>query len=157
MTPAPTNASRAGTPKRRYAAAVGQHHDAEAGVDVAGGGRIAVDELSPEQPPLVERAKRQLGSADAPREAEVIADQRRGAGLPAERLVLHHRDVQTLRRGVHARGQAGRTGAHDGHVVHLSARAHRDTDRLGNLAVGGVREHSPVVEDDPRAAVTSPR
>ena len=65
-------------------------------------------ELRPEDPRLLVGALRELGAADAAREAEVVADQRARARLAADRLALDDERAQPLRGGVDGGGEAGR-------------------------------------------------
>ena len=65
------------------------------------------EDLRAEPPRLLQRAARQLVSRHAGREAEVVLDPRRRAGLAAGRLPLDHDRAQALRRAVHGRGQPG--------------------------------------------------
>ena len=61
-----------------------------------------------EHPGLLVGALGELGAADAAREAEVVADQRAGARLAADRLALDDQRREALRRRVDGGGQAGR-------------------------------------------------
>ena len=75
------------------------------------------EDLGAEPPRLLQRAARQLVARHARREAEVVLDPRRRAGLAARRLALDDDRPQALRRAVHGGGQPGRPGADDHRVV----------------------------------------
>jgi hypothetical protein len=64
--------------------------------------------------------------------------------------MLDQGDLQALGGGVHARRQAGRTRADNGHVVGMGPGLDRDADRLGKLTVRRVGEDTSVVEDHDR-------
>ena len=66
------------------------------------------EDLGAEPARLLQRAARQLVARDARREAEVVLDPRRGAGLAARRLALDHDRAQPLRSAVHRGRQPGR-------------------------------------------------
>lgn len=68
------------------------------------------------RPCLLERPGRQARAADAAREAQVVADQRTAAGLPADGLALEQQRGQAFGGRVHRGRQAGRPGPDDGHV-----------------------------------------
>ena len=70
-----------------------------------------------EGPGLLERPEGEVGAADAAGEARVVADQRAGAGLAADRLLLDHQRGQPLGGGVDRRREAGRARAHHDDVV----------------------------------------
>src|SRR6185312_13906834 len=73
-------------------------------------------EVRPEHPGLLIAALRELGAADPAGEPEVVADQRAGPGLPADRLLLDDQGGQALGRPVHRGREAGRTAADDEYV-----------------------------------------
>ncbi len=75
------------------------------------------EDLGAEPPRLLQRTARQLVARDTRREAEVVLDPGRRAGLAAGRLPLDHDRAQALRRSVHGRGQPGGPGADDHRVV----------------------------------------
>ena len=75
--------------------------------------RARHEDLRAEPPRLLQRAAGQLVARDAGREAEVVLDPRRGAGLAARRLALDDDRAQALRRAVHRGGQPRRAGADD--------------------------------------------
>ena len=97
--------------------------------------------LRPERPRLLEGAVGEVGAADPAREAGVVADQRAGAGLAADRLLLDDQGGEPLRGGVDGRGEAGRPGAHDHDVVHVVGRRRpRQAEGVGDLEVGRVHQ-----------------
>ena len=73
--------------------------------------------LDPELLRLAERAAHQRHAGNAGREAEIILDPRRGAGLAAERAAIEREHGQPLRAGIDRGGEPGRAGADDDHVV----------------------------------------
>ncbi len=65
--------------------------------------RAGDEDLGAEPARLLQRAAGELVAGHAGREAEVVLDPRRGAGLAAGRLALDHDRAQALRRAVHRR------------------------------------------------------
>ena len=101
--------------------------------------RARDEDLGAEPPRLLERAARELVAGDARREAEVVLDPRRRAGLAARGLALDDDRPQPLRRAVHRGGEPGRAGADDHRVVLgvLPARCRgRAARRRGEAAAG---------------------
>ena len=90
-------------PRAQDVAAV-EVHLARRGVDPRD--RPGDEDLGAEPARLLQRAARELVARDARREAEVVLDPRRGAGLAARRLALDHDRPQALRGAVDGRGQA---------------------------------------------------
>ena len=90
------------------------------------------EDLGAEPPRLLQRAARELVARHARREAEVVLDPRRGAGLAAGRLALDHDRAQALRRAVDGRGQAGGPGADDHRVVLRRGRLGAEAEQLGH-------------------------
>ena len=91
----------------RIAAAVGQLEHERRSVGVADPPAAAhEDERRAERPRLVERVERQLPAADATREPRVVADERAGAGLAADGLLLDDQRPQAFGRGRDRGGQA---------------------------------------------------
>ena len=113
---------------------------------------MAVDHLGAEEDGLIEGTSRQLGTADPAGEAEVVADHRAGAGLPAHRRGLDERCAQSLRLGIHRRREAGGSAADDDEVVDPGSRAGACPQRTGELDVRGVDERAAVGQDDDRCA-----
>ena len=70
--------------------------------------RARDEDLGAEPPRLLQRAARELVAGHAGREAEVVLDPRRRAGLAAGRLALDHDRAQPLGRAVHRGGEPGR-------------------------------------------------
>ncbi len=89
---------------------------------------------------LDDRPPAQLTTRDATREAQVVADHRAGASLPTERLGLDDQCRQAFGRRVDGRPEPCRASSNDcqveDHVLHLGDRS----ERVGDLAVGGVRQ-----------------
>ena len=74
-------------------------------------------DLDPELLRLAERAAHQRHAGNAGREAEVILDPRRGAGLAAERAAIDGEHRQPFGAGVDGGREPGRPGADDDDVV----------------------------------------
>jgi hypothetical protein len=85
------------------------------------------------------RALGQLAARDPGREAEVIFDPGRGAGLPAERHRVDHLRVEPLRGAIDRRCQTGRPGPHDHHIAHRRrGTAGAQTEQRRYIGVGRV-------------------
>ena len=85
---------------------------------------------------LGDRAAGQLGAADPGREAEVVLDPARGAGLAAEHGALDEQRVEALRGAVDGGAEAGRAAADDQQVDLLAlAQLEADPQRPRELAV----------------------
>ena len=84
--------------------------------DLQRGDRPPGVEAGAEQQGLAAGALGELHARDAAREAEVVADHRGGAGLPADGLGLHDDRAQALAGPVDRGRQARRAGAHHGQV-----------------------------------------
>ena len=89
--------------------------------------------------------------ADPGREAEVVLDPARGAGLPAERRAFDDERLETLGRPVHRGSEAGRSAA-DHDQVDLLARGELEPDpeRTRDLAAGRVAQLDPAGEPHER-------
>src|SRR5207244_10228493 len=102
---------------------------------------------------LTERARRELLSSDAGREAEIVFDAHAGAGLAARRIRFDHQHVEALRCGIHRRAEARRASADDHHVADVTL---INVDRLveaeaiGDLRVGGVSKYRLTTTDHDR-------
>ena len=96
-------------------------------------------------------AARELRTADAGREAEVVFDAPRRTGLAAQRGALEHERLQPLGRAVDRRAETGRPGSDD-HEVDLLQRLelHADAEGPGDLAVAGVAQLCSAREPDER-------
>jgi hypothetical protein len=66
---------------------------------------------------LLPGALGQIGAVDALREAHIVFDHRRGAGLAPNAAPLDQHGAQTFRGGVHGRRQASRTRTVDRDIV----------------------------------------
>ena len=140
-------------PRAQDVAAV-EVHLARRGVDPRD--RPGDEDLGAEPARLLQRAARQLVARHARREAEVVLDPRRRAGLAAGRLALDHDRAQALRRAVHGRGQPGGPGADDHRVVLGRRRLGAEAEQLGHPAE--LRPHHGLAVDDAdrRAVVRRP-
>ena len=118
---------------------------------VEGRRRGDVGELAAEGPGLLVGPLGELGPRDPAGEAEVVADQRAGAGLAPDGAAFDDERAQPLGRGVDGGGQSRGPGAHDDDV---ERRVVVDVDdqavRGGELGVGGVDEDPPVVQQHHR-------
>ena len=79
--------------------------------------RASHKDLGAEPARLLQCPTRQLVAGDTRREAKVVLDSRRRAGLPPRRLSLDRDRPQALRRAVDGRGQARRSGTDNHRVV----------------------------------------
>ena len=138
------------TTRARDFCPVGELHDPQVAVDAQTRGGVAVDHLGPEQDGLVERARRQLGAADAAWKSEVVPDHRARSGLTTHRSRFDERRTQSLRLGVHGGRESGRPAADDDEVVDPRARASTRTQRIGDLRVGRIDERTTVSQNDNR-------
>jgi hypothetical protein len=135
-------------PARHLVAGGDAHHEAVA-LGAQPDRLAGVREPRAEHPRLLVRALRELGARNAPREAEVVADERAGAGLAADRLAFDHEHVEPLGCRVHRRREPRRSGSHDDQV-----RDARPVERglepvgLRELGVARVSEHPAVEQHD---------
>ena len=104
-------------------------------------------ELGAEQHRLLPGPVRQSGTADAAGKAQVVADHRAAASLPADGPGLHDQGAQTLGGAVHGGRQPGRPGAQDHQVVGLRRRPGGDPVGGRDLGVAGIVQHRAVVAD----------
>ena len=81
--------------------------------------RARHDDLGAEPQRLLARLGREVVARDAAREAEVVLDARRGAGLAPGRLALDEQRAQALRGAVDRGRETGRAAADDHDVVGL--------------------------------------
>ena len=130
--------------------AVGERHHVLVAANVQLGDLAHHRRLGAERPGLVEGAVAQLGTTDAEGKAEVVADQRAGAGLPTDGFAVDHDGAQSLRSGVDGGGQSGRSGTDHDDVEDPLGRAVPDTERERRLLVGGIGQHLPVEADEDR-------
>ena len=115
-----------------------------------GGHLLRREDLGAEPARLGQRAPRQVAAGQAGREAEVVLDPARRAGLAAGRLALDQQRLEPLARPVDRRRQPGRPGSHDDEVVERQRRVRREADRLGQLAGRRVAQHPAVGKQDDR-------
>ena len=104
------------------------------------------EDLGAEPPRLLQRAARQLVARHARREAQVVLDPRRGAGLAAGRLALDHDRAQALRCAVHGGGQPRGAGADDHRVVLGGGGVGGEAQQLGHAPQ--LRAHHGLAVDD---------
>ncbi len=137
--------------------AAGQPHGAPRALHLEGHRVLHGEQLGAEPARLVGRAPREVRAAQAVREAQVVLDPARLAGLAAGRLALDHHGAQPLRRAVHGRRQPGRAAADDHQVVVVGRRLRRHAEALGELEHGRALEHAAVLEQrDGQAVVPDP-
>ena len=99
--------------------------------------RASHKDLGAEPARLLQCPTRQLVAGDTRREAKVVLDSRRRAGLPPRRLSLDRDRPQALRRAVDGRGQARRSCT-DNHRVVLGRPCLRaKAEQLGQPAKAG--------------------
>ena len=106
---------------------------------VEAGDRPRDEDLGAEPARLLQRALAELVARDAGREAEIVLDPRRRAGLAAGRLALDHDRAQALRGAVHGGGEAGRPAADDDRVVLRGGGARLQPEQLGDVAAAAGR------------------
>ena len=111
-------------------------------LDAQADGVLHGQELGAEAARLVGRPAREVGAAEAHREAEVVLDPARLAGLAAGRVALDEHGAQALRRAVDGGGEARRAAADDDEVVVALRRLHLDAEALGELEHGRALEHA---------------
>src|SRR5262252_9728616 len=99
---------------------------------------------------LVVRLLGEQASADALREAEVIADERAGPSLPADTGGVDDEDAQTFRSTVDRRGEAGRAGSHDEQLERELVERLWRSGGCGNLRIRGIAQDSTVGEGHQR-------
>ena len=103
---------------------------------------------APRRRACVEGAPRQVRAGEARREAEVVFDAARGAGLPPGRLALDEERAQPLTGSVHGGRQPGRPAPDDDEIVERVRSGDRHADRLGELAGRWCAEDPAVGEAD---------
>ncbi len=113
-------------------------------------GRIRAQDLHPEALRLAGGAAGQVRAAQAPGETQVVLDHRAGARLAAGGLALHQHRAQPLGGGVHRRGQARGTAAHDHQVVERAGRRGLQAGAPGQGAQVRVGQEAAVGEQHQR-------
>ncbi len=108
------------------------------------GGGSRHDRLGAELFRLPRGLRRQVGAADAPEEAEVVADLRTGSGLTTQGETLDDDGPETLGGRVHRRCQPGRTGADDRDVVLLAPWSGVGPERIRQGHLVEIVEHPAV-------------
>ena len=145
----PSYSERPSTGRRRYCAPVAsrtvargdlvlllQPHDVASVSRLERHGAVWRRQARVELPRLGDRAAGQLGAADPRREAEVVLDPPRRAGLPAERRAVDDERVEALGRAVDRGAEAAGPGADDEQVdllprLELAADPERARDLAG--------------------------
>ena len=94
--------------------------------------RSGHEDLGTEPARLLQGTTRQLVTRHTRREAEVVLDPRRCAGLAAGRLPLDHDRSQSLRCSVHGSSEPGGAGADDHRVVLGGDRLGAESEKLGH-------------------------
>ena len=92
------------------------------------------EDLGAEPPRLLQRAARELVAREALREAEVVLDARRGAGLAAGRLALDDERAEPLGGPVDGGGEPGGAGTDHDDVVLGTRRLRGQAEQLGDPA-----------------------
>ena len=133
-------------------APVGERHEARLVGDPQPADLLGRQQLRAEAARLGHGAPRQVGPAEADREAKVVLDPRALARLPTRRLPLEQQRLEALRGAVDGGGQASRPAADDDEVVEGLLGAGAEADPLGDLDVGRLRQGRAVGEDDHRQA-----
>ena len=90
----------------------------------------------------------ELSARDAHGEAEIVLDARAAARLAARRRAFDEHGVETLGCAVHRGGKSGGAAADDREVVHLQRRGGRQSEHVGQLAVGRLDERLAALGDD---------
>jgi hypothetical protein len=97
--------------------------------------------LDPEFLRLGIGAGHQRHAADAGREAEIVLDPRRRAGLAAERAAIEHDRREAFGRRVDRRGKTGRPGADDRDVIEVIGIDRSDhADAAGKLELARISQ-----------------
>ena len=109
------------------------------------------DDLGAQPLRLLGRPRCQVVARDAAREAEVVLDARRRAGLAAGRLALDEQRAQPFGCSVHGRRKARRAAAHDHEVVGVAPGLDLQADPFGQLGDRGAREDASVGQQYHRA------
>ena len=131
---APVDAQRQHQRVARDLAAVGGLHDLVRPVGAERGHLDRRQDLDAEAPRLAHAAPREVGAREAGREAEVVLDPARRAGLPAGRVALDEHGVQPFGGAVDGARQARRPAADDGEVVEGTLGLALQAQRLGERA-----------------------
>ena len=134
----------------RELAAVGQLEDLVGAVLAERRDLDRRQDLDAEPLGLGHAAAREVGAGEAGREAEVVLDPARRAGLPAGRLALQEHGLEPLARPVHRRRQPRRPAADDGEVVELALGLLPQPDPGGEVAGGRGLQPVAALEDHER-------
>ena len=100
--------------------------------------------------------ERQVAAGDPRREAEIVLDPRRGAGLPADRQIVDGDRRQTLRCAIDRGRQPGGTGAdHDQIGRRLLIDGQVETERLGQVEDARIAQGLLAADHDPDVAIAT--
>ena len=114
-------------------------------------------DLGPEAAGLGHGPTRQVGAGQAGREAQVVVDPRRRAGLASRGLALHHQGLEPLGGAVDGGGQARRPATDDDQVVVGQRGVRPQADPRGDLGVGRRRRGASRRRTRPAAGRRRPR
>jgi hypothetical protein len=145
--PRPTSASSGSMPTRRYETPVAMIADAARSSEPSSSGRTRSSpswrsavtsrpkmNFAPNVSACWKPSRRQLGSGDPGRKAEVVPHHRARARLPADAGRFDDRHAQALRRAIHGRGETCRAGTNDRDVD--APATDRTLEPEGNRDVG---------------------
>ena len=104
-------------------------------------GLVGEHELGAEQHRLLPRPVCQLTSAYAACKAQIVADQRAGAGLATDCHVLDHHGVQTFGSSIYGGCQPGRSGTQNRQIVDVSGRLYLNAVCAGDLGEARIVQH----------------
>jgi hypothetical protein len=104
-------------------------------------GLMGEHELGSEQHRLLPCPVCQLTSANAACEAQIVADQRAGAGLATDCHLLDYHGVQTFGSSIHGGCQPGWSSTQNRQIVDLSGRLYLNAVCAGNLGEARIVQH----------------
>ncbi len=131
-------------------AAVGELHDPVGVLAAQPDHLLGGEDLGAEAARLGDRAVGEVGACQPGGKAEVVLDQRAGAGLAAGRALLDDQRAQTLGGAVDRVGQAGRPAADHHQVVERQLRLGLEPDPGGELLRFRGDEMAAVLEEHHR-------
>ncbi len=125
--------------------------NAEHAVAVERDGLVGNGHLDAELLRLAVGAAHQRHSGNAGREAEIIFNPRRGAGLAAERAAVEDEHGKALRAGIDRGGEPGRAGTDDHHVEQpLPVERSEEADAASERILARVAQELPARTEDER-------
>ena len=136
--PPPADTARKDDRARREDVTRLEAHPTRSRVDLRD--RLGHEDLCAEALRLLERAGRELVAGDAVREAEVVLDPGRRAGLATWRLALDHEHAQPFRGAVDGGCQPGGPAAHDDDVVLVGLRLRPEAEQLRHASELGPQD-----------------